>query len=158
MLLHDRCPHRIGWRLDHPLMQRSKEPPLVASLYRGRVAVGWPVRSKTCTTPSHTVAPLCASVTGTDCSAADGLDRACHPAIVCHQEFDGKEWLKCTGGLYIIDPSGKKLGRIVHGFADTANVAFEGDDWKTVYFCTRTSLGMFKARIPGVPVPVTKKG
>jgi hypothetical protein len=29
-------------------------------------------------------------------SAADGLDRACHPAIVCHQEFDGKERLKCT--------------------------------------------------------------
>jgi hypothetical protein len=33
-----------------------------------------------------------------------------------------------------------------------------GDDWKTVYFCARTSLGMFKAKIPGVPVPVTKKG
>jgi hypothetical protein len=29
-------------------------------------------------------------------SAAGGLDRACHPAIVCHQEFDGKERLKCT--------------------------------------------------------------
>jgi len=36
--------------------------------------------------------------------------------------------------------AGKKLGRIVHGFANTANVAFGGDDWKTVYFCTRTSL------------------
>src|SRR5207344_1215714 len=28
-------------------------------------------------------------------SAADGLDRACHPAIVYHQEVDGKERLKC---------------------------------------------------------------
>jgi len=28
-------------------------------------------------------------------SAADGLDRTCHPAIVCHQEFDGEERLKC---------------------------------------------------------------
>ena len=53
--------------------------------------------------------------------------------------------------------SGKKLGRIVHGFANTANVAFGGDDWKTVYFCTRTSLRMFKVKIAGVPVPVTKK-
>ena len=25
--------------------------------------------------------------------AADGLDRACHPAIVCHQVFGCKEWL-----------------------------------------------------------------
>jgi len=53
--------------------------------------------------------------------------------------------------------SGKKLGRIVHGFANTANVAFGGDDWKTVYFCTRTSLGMFKVKIAGVHVPVAKK-
>ena len=50
--------------------------------------------------------------------------------------------------------SGKKLGRIVHGFA---NVAFGGDDWKTVYFCTRTSLGSFKVKIAGVQVPVPKK-
>jgi hypothetical protein len=26
--------------------------------------------------------------------AADGLDRACHPAFVCHQAFDGEERLK----------------------------------------------------------------
>jgi gluconolactonase len=62
-----------------------------------------------------------------------------------------------AGGLYIIDPAGKKLGRIVHGYQNTANVAFGGDDWKTVYFCTRTSLGAFKVKIAGVPVPATKK-
>src|SRR5207302_2885376 len=62
-----------------------------------------------------------------------------------------------SGGLYILDPKGKKLGRIVHGFANTANVAFGGDDWKTVYFFTRTSPGSFKVKIAGVPVPVTKK-
>jgi gluconolactonase len=62
-----------------------------------------------------------------------------------------------SGGLYIVDPKGKKLGCIVHGFANTANVAFGGDDWKTVYFCTRTSLGSFKVKIAGVPVPVAKK-
>jgi hypothetical protein len=28
--------------------------------------------------------------------AADGLDRACHPAFVCHQAFDRKERLKST--------------------------------------------------------------
>jgi gluconolactonase len=62
-----------------------------------------------------------------------------------------------AGGLYILDPKGKKLGRVVHGFANTANLAFGGDDWKTVYFCTRTSLGSFKIKIAGVPVPVAKK-
>jgi gluconolactonase len=62
-----------------------------------------------------------------------------------------------AGGLYIIDPKGKKLGRIVHGYANTSNVAFGGDDWKTVYFCTRASLGSFRIKIAGVPVPVAKK-
>jgi gluconolactonase len=63
-----------------------------------------------------------------------------------------------SGGLYIVGANGKKLGRIVHGFANTANVAFGGDDWKTVYFCTRTSLGSFKVKIAGEPVPFAKKG
>src|SRR5580704_15243920 len=62
-----------------------------------------------------------------------------------------------AGGLYILDPKGKKLGRIVHGYQNTANVAFGGDDWKTVFFCTRTSLGSFRVKIPGVPVPAVKK-
>ena len=30
--------------------------------------------------------------------AADGLDTACHPAIICHQAFDCKERLRCTQG------------------------------------------------------------
>jgi gluconolactonase len=54
-----------------------------------------------------------------------------------------------AGGLYIIGANGKKLGRIVHGLANTANVAFGGDDWKTLYFCTRTSLGSLKVKIGG---------
>jgi len=62
-----------------------------------------------------------------------------------------------AGGIYILDPKGKKLGRIVHGYQNTANIAFGGDDWKTVYFCTRTSLGSFKVKIAGVPVPAVKK-
>jgi gluconolactonase len=62
-----------------------------------------------------------------------------------------------AGGLYIIDPSGKKLGRVVHGFGNTSNIAFGGDDWKTVYFCTRMSLGSFRVKIAGVPVPVGRK-
>jgi gluconolactonase len=44
------------------------------------------------------------------------------------------------GGLYIIDPKGRKLGRIGHGQPATTNVAFGGDDWKTLYFTTRSTL------------------
>jgi gluconolactonase len=62
-----------------------------------------------------------------------------------------------AGGLYILDPKGKKLGRIVHGFQNTANLAFGGDDWKTIYFCTRQSLGSFRVKIAGMPVPTVKK-
>jgi hypothetical protein len=33
-------------------------------------------------------------------SAADGLDSTCHPAIVCHQEFDSKARLKCNASAH----------------------------------------------------------
>jgi gluconolactonase len=85
--------------------------------------------------------------------------RGPEPGVPDGMKVDSAGNMYCggSGGLYILDPNGKKLGRIVHGFANTANVAFGGDDWKTLYFCTRTSLGMFKVKIAGVPVPVAKK-
>ena len=61
------------------------------------------------------------------------------------------------GGLYIVDSKGKKLGRIVHGQPATTNVAFGGDDWKTLYFTTRSTLFSVNVKIAGVPVPVAKK-
>jgi gluconolactonase len=62
-----------------------------------------------------------------------------------------------AGGLYIMDKTGKKLGRIVHGLPATTNVAFGGDDWKTLYFTTRPSLNMVTVKIAGMPVPAKKK-
>ena len=62
-----------------------------------------------------------------------------------------------AGGIYILDPKGKKLGRIVHGQPETTNIAFGGDDWKTLYFTTRSMLGAVKVKIAGIPVPVAKK-
>jgi gluconolactonase len=62
-----------------------------------------------------------------------------------------------AGGIYILDPKGKKLGRIVHGAPATTNIAFGGDDWKTLFFTTRTQLGMVKLKVPGLPVPAGKK-
>ncbi len=59
-----------------------------------------------------------------------------------------------SGGIWIVDPKGKKLGRIVHGEPSTTNIAFGGDDWKTLYFTTRSTLGSVKLKIAGMPVPV----
>jgi gluconolactonase len=62
-----------------------------------------------------------------------------------------------SGGIYIMDPNGKKLGRIVHGQPQTTNMAFGGDDWKTLYFTSRTTLNAVRVKIAGSPVPAVKK-
>ena len=56
-----------------------------------------------------------------------------------------------------MNAQGKKLGRIVHGQPATTNIAFGGDDWKTLYFTSRTNLSKIEIKIAGVPVPVQKK-
>jgi gluconolactonase len=62
-----------------------------------------------------------------------------------------------AGGIFILDPKGKKLGRIVHGQPATTNIAFGGDDWKTLYFTSRTHLGSVNLKIAGIPVPAPKR-
>ena len=62
-----------------------------------------------------------------------------------------------AGGIYILDPQGKKLSRIVHGHPATTNIAFGGDDWKTLFFTSRSTLFSVKLKIAGLPVPVEKR-
>jgi gluconolactonase len=62
-----------------------------------------------------------------------------------------------AGGIWIMDATGKKLGRIVHGASATTNLAFGGDDWKTLYFTSRNHLGAVNLKIPGIAVPAKKK-
>jgi gluconolactonase len=69
----------------------------------------------------------------------------------------GNVYVGGAGGLYILDSKGKKLGRIVHGVPALTNIAFGGDDWKTLYFTTRSTLNMVNVKIAGVPVPARKK-
>ncbi len=70
-------------------------------------------------------------------------------------DIQGNLYCGGAGGLYIIDPEGRKLGRIVHGQSATTNVAFGGDDWKTLYFTTRSTLFSVDVKIAGLPVPIT---
>jgi len=72
-------------------------------------------------------------------------------------DVEGNVYCGGTGGIWIMDKTGKKLGRIVHGAPATTNLAFGGDDWKTIYFTTRNHLGSIKVNIPGVTVPVPAK-
>ena len=71
-------------------------------------------------------------------------------------DVEGNVYCGGAGGIWIMDPSGKKLGRIIHGAPATTNLAFGGNDWKTLYFTSRNHLGAVNVKIPGVPVPARK--
>jgi gluconolactonase len=70
---------------------------------------------------------------------------------------EGNVYCGGAGGIYILDPKGKKLGRIVHGHNATTNIGFGGNDWKTLFFTTRSMLGSVNLKVAGIPVPVAKK-
>ena len=62
-----------------------------------------------------------------------------------------------SGGLYILDARGRKLGRIVHGEAATTNMAFGGDDWKTLFVCAHDSIYVRRMKVPGQPHPYSAR-
>jgi gluconolactonase len=80
------------------------------------------------------------------------------PGVPDGMKVDGAGNVYCggAGGIWIIDPQGRKLGRIVHGAPATTNLAFGGDDWKTLFFTSRNHLGAVNVKIPGIPVPPQK--
>jgi gluconolactonase len=57
----------------------------------------------------------------------------------------------CTGpaGIWVLNPQGKHLGTILTGA--TTNLAWGEDDWRTLFFTTRTTLGRIRLQIPGIP-------
>jgi gluconolactonase len=71
-------------------------------------------------------------------------------------DVEGNVYCGGAGGIWIMDPKGKQLGRIVHGAPATTNIAFGGDDWKTLYFTSRNHLGSINLKIAGLPVPAQK--
>ena len=70
-------------------------------------------------------------------------------------DVEGNVYCGGSGGLWILDPKGEHLGTIAHEATATTNLAFGGNDWKTLFFTTRNSLGSVKCKIPGFPVPAT---
>jgi gluconolactonase len=88
-----------------------------------------------------------ADLTGPDPGVPDGMK----------VDTAGNVYCGGSGGIYILDPTGKKLGRIVHGENATTNIGFGGNDWKTLFFTTRNTVGSVNLKVPGIPVPVPKK-
>jgi gluconolactonase len=88
-----------------------------------------------------------ADLTGPDPGVPDGMK----------VDTAGNVYCGGSGGIYILDPTGKKLGRIVHGENATTNIGFGGNDWKTLFFTTRNTVGSVNLKVSGIPVPVPKK-
>ncbi len=67
-------------------------------------------------------------------------------------DIEGNIYCGGSGGVWVIDPDGNHLGTIVHGHDASTNVAFGGDDWKTLFFTTWNTVGSVQVNIPGIPV------
>tara|TARA_Y100000815_G_scaffold97065_2_gene85848 strand:- start:898 stop:1806 length:909 start_codon:yes stop_codon:yes gene_type:complete len=70
-------------------------------------------------------------------------------------DVEGNVYCGGSGGVWILDPNGKHLGTVAHGETATTNVAFGGDDMKTLFFTSRNTLGSVQCKIAGIPVPVS---
>ena len=68
-------------------------------------------------------------------------------------DVEGNIYCGGSGGVWVIDPDGNHLGTVVHGRDATTNVAFGGEDWKTLFFTTWNTVGSVQLNIAGIPVP-----
>ena len=69
-------------------------------------------------------------------------------------DVGGNVYCGGSGGIWVLNAAGQHLGTIVHGAEASTNMAWGGDDWKTLFFTTRNELGSITLNIPGIPVPV----
>ena len=68
-------------------------------------------------------------------------------------DIEGNIYCGGSGGVWVIDANGNHFGTVVHGHNASTNVAFGGDDWKTLFFTTWNTVGSVQVNIPGIPVP-----
>ena len=75
------------------------------------------------------------------------------PGIADGMKVDVEGNVYCTGpaGIHVIDPSGQLMGRLkIPGHS--TNLAWGGEDWRTLYVTTYTSVYRTRLKIPGIPV------
>ena len=75
------------------------------------------------------------------------------PGIADGMKVDREGNVYCTGpgGIHVIDPKGKLLGRIRIPDHCT-NMAWGDTDWRSLYITTYTSVFRTRVNVPGVPV------
>ena len=66
-------------------------------------------------------------------------------------DVEGNVYCTGPGGVWVIDKSGNHLGTILTG-AQTTNVGWGGEDWKTLFITTFGSLARIQLKISGIPV------
>ena len=71
-------------------------------------------------------------------------------------DVEGNIYVGGSGGIWVIDPSGRQLGVIDHGYPLTTNMAFGGGDWQTLFFTTWDGLFSVRLNTPGLPVPAPR--
>lgn len=84
---------------------------------------------------------LCYEMSGEEPGIADGM------------KVDVEGNVYCTGpaGIHVIDPSGQLMGRLkIPGHS--TNLAWGGEDWRTLFVTTYTSVHRTRLKIPGIPV------
>ena len=67
-------------------------------------------------------------------------------------DVEGNVYCTGPGGVWVIDQSGKHLGTILTG-AQTTNVGWGGEDWKTLFITTFEALYRIQLKVSGIPVP-----
>jgi gluconolactonase len=68
-------------------------------------------------------------------------------------DVEGNVYVSAPGGVWILSPAGKALGRIVPPEHD-ANFAFGDSDGKSLYLTASTGLYRIRVNIPGIRAPV----
>jgi gluconolactonase len=93
---------------------------------------------------------------GADNRLANGrlfyTDTGIEPGVPDGMKVDVKGNVYCTGsaGIHVLDPSGGLLGRI-HVPEHVSNMAWGGDDWRTLYITARGLVFRTRLGIPGIP-------
>lgn len=64
-------------------------------------------------------------------------------------DVEGNLYVTGAGGIWVIAPQGKHLGTIAFP-EQPANLAFGGQDYKTIFVTARTSLYSVKVSVPGI--------
>ena len=68
-------------------------------------------------------------------------------------DVEGNVYCTASGGVWVVDASGKHLGTILTGTDQTTNCAWGGEDWRTLFITTFETLVSIRLNISGIPVP-----